>query len=223
MAERTPFEAKWRLLAQVEFHCYILISNVSGANIYNLCYNSADASNKFAFYKPTNSSCRDIALYYKDGSGYTTYFTTNPFICAHENVTSTVTPPTCTEAGFTTFICSDCGYSWTEAGDQALGHDYAAWISNEDGTHSHTCQRETCGYVETKDCTYGEDHICTACGFEQPSVILSYSVIGSVTEETVYGSTTLPATAREVEGYTFVGWTEAEIMWVLRRTAVFCS
>ena len=31
MAERTPFEAKWRLLAQVEFHCYILISNVSGA------------------------------------------------------------------------------------------------------------------------------------------------------------------------------------------------
>ena len=187
------------------------ISNVSGANIYNLCYNSADASNKFAFYKPTNSSCKDVALYYKDGSGYTTYFTTSPVICAHENVTSTVTPPTCTEAGFTTFICSDCGYSWTEAGDQALGHDYAAWISNEDGTHSHTCQRETCGYVETKNCTYGEDHICTACGFEQPSVILSYSVIGSVTEETVYGSTTLPATAREVEGYTFVGWAEAEI------------
>lgn len=31
VAERTPFEGKWRLLAQVEFHCYILISNVSGA------------------------------------------------------------------------------------------------------------------------------------------------------------------------------------------------
>ena len=31
MAERTPFEAKWRLLAQVEVRCYILISNVSGA------------------------------------------------------------------------------------------------------------------------------------------------------------------------------------------------
>ena len=31
MAERAPFEAKWRLLAQVEVHCYILISNVSGA------------------------------------------------------------------------------------------------------------------------------------------------------------------------------------------------
>ena len=31
VAEQTPFEAKWRLLAQVEFRCYILISNVSGA------------------------------------------------------------------------------------------------------------------------------------------------------------------------------------------------
>ena len=31
VVERTPFEAKWRLLAQVEVRCYILISNVSGA------------------------------------------------------------------------------------------------------------------------------------------------------------------------------------------------
>ena len=31
VAERTPFEAKWRLLAQVGVRCYILISNVSGA------------------------------------------------------------------------------------------------------------------------------------------------------------------------------------------------
>ena len=31
VAERTPFEAKWRLLAQVEVRCYILISNISGS------------------------------------------------------------------------------------------------------------------------------------------------------------------------------------------------
>ena len=31
VAERAPFEAKWRLLAQVEVRCYILLSNVSGA------------------------------------------------------------------------------------------------------------------------------------------------------------------------------------------------
>ena len=31
VAERTPFEAKWRLLARVGVHCYILISNISGA------------------------------------------------------------------------------------------------------------------------------------------------------------------------------------------------
>lgn len=31
VAERVPFEAKWRLLARVGVSCYILISNVSGA------------------------------------------------------------------------------------------------------------------------------------------------------------------------------------------------
>ncbi len=31
MAERVSFEAKWRLLARVGVHCYILISNISGA------------------------------------------------------------------------------------------------------------------------------------------------------------------------------------------------
>ena len=31
VAERTSFEAKWRLLTQVEVRCYILISNISGA------------------------------------------------------------------------------------------------------------------------------------------------------------------------------------------------
>ena len=31
VAERTPFEAKWRLLARVGVRCYILLSNVSGA------------------------------------------------------------------------------------------------------------------------------------------------------------------------------------------------
>ena len=31
MAEQTPFDAKWRLLAQVEVRCFILISNISGS------------------------------------------------------------------------------------------------------------------------------------------------------------------------------------------------
>ena len=31
VAERTPLESKWRLLAQVEVRCYILISNISGS------------------------------------------------------------------------------------------------------------------------------------------------------------------------------------------------
>ncbi|MPN08129.1 hypothetical protein SDC9_155407 [bioreactor metagenome] len=35
---------------------------------------------------------------------------------------SVVTPPTCTEDGFTTFTCTECGYSYTDASVNALGH-----------------------------------------------------------------------------------------------------
>jgi len=31
VAKQAPFGAKWRLLAQVEVRCYILISNISGS------------------------------------------------------------------------------------------------------------------------------------------------------------------------------------------------
>lgn len=31
VAKQAPFDAKWRLLAQVEVRCYILISNISGS------------------------------------------------------------------------------------------------------------------------------------------------------------------------------------------------
>ena len=53
------------------------------------------------------------------------------------NFASEVTAPTCTEAGFTTFTC-DCGETYTEAGEAALGHNAQA----------------TCGDAAT----------CTACG-----------------------------------------------------------
>ena len=38
--------------------------------------------------------------------------------------TQTVTPPTCTERGYTTHICSACGESYQDAYTDALGHDY---------------------------------------------------------------------------------------------------
>ena len=62
-----------------------------------------------------------------------------------------VTEPTCTEAGYTTFHCSVCDKDYTEAGADALGHDYQ-WVvtrpatETETGLEEHKCSR--CGDVD---------------------------------------------------------------------------
>lgn len=52
----------------------------------------------------------------------------------------------------------------------AIGHhDYGEWKSNNDGTHTHSCQGAGCDSTETENCsgdtaTYTEKAICTVCG-----------------------------------------------------------
>ena len=72
------------------------------------------------------------------GTGYMLDDLVFGYTPAHtHNFASEVTAPTCTAAGFTTFTC-DCGETYTEAGEAALGHNATA-----------TC---------------GESATCTACG-----------------------------------------------------------
>ena len=68
--------------------------------------------------------------------------------------------PTCT----TGKICRLC---WSEYG--ILGHDWDAWTSNGDGTHTRQCTVDGCNGLETKDCSGGkaictERAICEVCG-----------------------------------------------------------
>ena len=51
----------------------------------------------------------------------------------------------------------------------AIGHEYGAWESKGNGTHTHICQRAGCDSTETENCsggtaTYTEEAICTVCG-----------------------------------------------------------
>ena len=51
----------------------------------------------------------------------------------------------------------------------AIGHEYGAWESKGNGTHTHSCQRAGCDSTETENCsggtvTYTEEAICTVCG-----------------------------------------------------------
>ena len=59
-------------------------------------------------------------------------------VCEHRSYTTSVTAPTCVASGYTTYICSGCGYTWT-------GNETAAT-----GNH-----------------TFGNDSICDVCGFKK--------------------------------------------------------
>ena len=120
-----------------------------------------------------------------EGEGdYTAVFETEPFttqtrtvvlpVTAHthtpgEPVIENEVPATCTAAGSydSVVYCSECGeeISRETVGIPALGHNWSAWTSNNDGTHSRTCS--VCNETETHDCEFGDDDVCDVCGYER--------------------------------------------------------
>ena len=84
---------------------------------------------------------------------------------------------TCTEKAVYYKSCAVCelsskgtdGEASFEAG-KPLGHDWGAWTSNEDGTHTRTCKRDAL-HTETNNCTGGtatctHKAVCQVCGGE---------------------------------------------------------
>ena len=69
------------------------------------------------------------------------------------NYTKEVTAPTCTEEGFSTFTCSDCGYSYKDEIVPANGHSYGApvwyWHGYASAVASFACT--DCDYVYETD------------------------------------------------------------------------
>ena len=67
---------------------------------------------------------------------------------------SVVTPPTCTEQGYTTYTC-ECGESYVSDYVKVVDHSYGVWIEysaptcNAEGKDVRTC--EDCGYLQYRD------------------------------------------------------------------------
>lgn len=92
-------------------------------------------------------------------------------------------PATCTEAGTGAYWKCEgedgCNQMFSDStgnneiteipeGDDATGHDYGAWKSNGDGTHTRTCANDG-AHTEDGDCsggtpTYTEKAVCSVCG-----------------------------------------------------------
>ncbi|MCC8195834.1 MAG: hypothetical protein LIO49_03370 [Ruminococcus sp.] len=80
------------------------------------------------------------------------------------NYVATETSATCTEGGYTTYVCSECGDTYTDSETEALGHDYESEVTKEPtcaetGVMTYTCSRCGDSYTEEIDMvdhTYGE-------------------------------------------------------------------
>ena len=79
---------------------------------------------------------------------------------------------TCTSPAVYYQSCSTCGAQGTETftNGKPLGHDYGAWTSNGDGTHTRTCKHDA-SHTETENCHGGmatctHKAVCTVCGGE---------------------------------------------------------
>lgn len=66
-----------------------------------------------------------------------------------------VTPPTCTEKGYTTYTCKNCSHSYKDDEVAAKGHTFGEWeiitspSCDQGGSRKHTCK--DCRYVETEN------------------------------------------------------------------------
>jgi predicted nucleic-acid-binding Zn-ribbon protein len=78
---------------------------------------------------------------------------------------SVVTPPTCTEEGFTTHTCK-CGYVYKDTFVEATGHTFGEW----EETKAPTCTEEG---IKTRKCACGEteEEAIAATGHKYNSVI----------------------------------------------------
>ena len=92
--------------------------------------------------------------------------------------TSVVTAPTCLSDGYTTYTCTDCGYSYVDDNTTALGHAYGDWTHVDDTkTHQRVCANDA-SHIETANCEFTvvvtaptclndgyTTYTCTDCGF----------------------------------------------------------
>ncbi|MDD6729212.1 MAG: leucine-rich repeat protein, partial [Eubacteriales bacterium] len=75
----------------------------------------------------------------------------------------TVTPPTCTEKGYTTHTCKYCGHSYTDTETDPTGHTYTSTVTpptcTEKGYTTYTC--DVCEYSYTDNYTDPNGHSFT--------------------------------------------------------------
>ena len=142
----------------------------------------------------------------------------NPSTHEH-NYTAHVVPPTCTEEGYTEYVCS-CGDSYKSDYTDALGHNYNSVVTEptctEQGYTTHTCSRCNNSYVDSYTNELGHDYVsvvteptcteqgyttktCSRCGDSyktDTTSALGYHSYAKIGEPYIYTSCALSSTQK---------------------------
>ncbi len=141
-----------------------------------------------------------------DTGNYKVFLYRDVNYCAHSNMTSVISPPTCTEQGYTTHSCADCHFSETTNFVPAVGHSYISTVvpptETSQGYTNHLCNRCGISYNDTF-----VDPIYTLT-FSVPHGVAPIAPIKSSEPLVLPVVTGTPTLAKE--GYTFLGWTVKE-------------
>ena len=107
----------------------------------------------------------------------------------------TTTAPTCTEGGYTTHVCKDCGYNYVDEYVAPLGHDLTEWVDDDELTHSRHCQHPGCDYSEVGEHEWTrweydangklfhngtKSRFCPICGLKQTAEAKHSSFFGKI-------------------------------------------
>ena len=163
----------------------------------NIGYYAFDGVTATCYYPGGLASWTEDKL--SDYSGDLTWVSTHT-----HSYTSVVTAPTCTEKGYTTHTCSECGDVKVDTYVDALGHSYGKpEFTGKDEGHSYTCTR--CGSMKIESCTFDKGtavkdatmdtfgvkkHTCTVCGGSYETEFV-YRISGKGRCETAYAAADL--------------------------------
>ena len=150
---------------------------------------------------------------------------------------------TCTEKAVYYKSCAACGLSSAGTASEAtfeagnvLGHDWGAWTSNGNDTHTRVCKRDS-SHTETDSCSGGTATctaraVCTVCGGEYGALAPNNhtGTIYWVTTETTHEGryTCCEAVAVPMEPHAFGEWVviykaTAKVWGIVERTCSVCG
>ena len=196
-------------------------ANIIGFGGAYLRYNTS--ATRFRYYKSSSySNQKPVALYLKNGSNGTTWFTGAAVVCEHPNPqTVSAVAPSCTEGGYTQGVfCPDCAaYISGHEAVAALGHSYTTQViaptATTQGYTIYTCSvcsdSYTGNYVEALGQIYN-------VSFVVPDGVADISDM-----ECGKAGITLPVAAAPAGeyAYEFLGWTIGQVDNVTARPVIY--